>query len=93
MKKFLIYSFSLMLVSLLTFGLNAQVNFNGSATNTAGNSLIPSVNSGGTAALPQTTGGTIFNNAVAGLDATQIVTSVSINLTHTFDSDLDIYLE
>ena len=92
MKKFLIYSFSLMWVSLLTFGLNAQVNFNGSATNTAGNSLIPSVGSGGTV-VPQTTGGTVFNNAVAGLDATQIVTSVSINLTHTFDSDLDIYLE
>jgi subtilisin-like proprotein convertase family protein len=82
------------LCTILTAGmLNAQT-FNGSATNTAGNTSIPSINAGGCGVEPQTaaTGGTRFNNAVAGL-GTQVVVSVLVNFTHTFDGDLDIYLQ
>ncbi|MFN0213040.1 MAG: proprotein convertase P-domain-containing protein, partial [Saprospiraceae bacterium] len=80
------------LCMVLTAGmLNAQT-FAGSNLSTAGTNLIPSAGTGGCAALPQTTGGTIFNNTVAGVGATAILASVQINLTHTFDSDLDITL-
>src|SRR5262245_6003020 len=71
--------------------VNAQV-FAGQALNTAGNNLIPSVGTGGCAVAPQLTGGTIFNNNVAGLAAGATLLSITINITHTFDSDLDIYL-
>ena len=76
----------------LCAGAAIAQTFNGSAVNTAGNSLIPSTGTGGCAAAPQTTGGTIFNNTVAGVVAGTPILSVQINLTHTFDSDLDIYL-
>ncbi len=76
----------------LLAGAAAAQTFNGSTTNTAGNSLIPSAGTGTCGVLPQSTGGTIFNNAVAGLAAGALVQSVQINLTHTFDNDLDIFL-
>ncbi|HJW29056.1 MAG TPA: proprotein convertase P-domain-containing protein, partial [Saprospiraceae bacterium] len=77
--------------SLLTFfvmlfsGLNAQMTFNGSTTNTAGNNLIPSSGTGG--CTPVTT----FNCTVTG--TTTAVSKVQINLTHTWDGDLEIYLQ
>jgi len=71
--------------------VNAQT-FPGNAISTAGTNLIPSAGTGGCTVAPQTTGGTLFNNAVAGVGATAVLASVTINLTHTFDSDLDITL-
>jgi subtilisin-like proprotein convertase family protein len=80
------------LCMVLTVGmLNAQT-FNGSNLSTAGTNVIPSAGTGGCAIAPQTTGGTIFNNTVAGVGATAALASVTINLNHTFDSDLDITL-
>lgn len=76
----------------LCAGAAIAQTFNGSIVNTAGNSLVPSAGTGGCTVAPQTTGGTVFNNTVAGLAAGTPVLSVRINLTHTFDSDLDIYL-
>lgn len=78
--------------AMLCVGASSAQTFPGSTVNTAGNSLIPSVGTGGCSVAPQTTGGTIFNNTVAGLGAGVGVGSMQINLTHTFDSDLDIYL-
>jgi subtilisin-like proprotein convertase family protein len=78
-------------VSLFSGFAHAQT-FNGNIVNTAANSTIPSAGTGGCAVAPQTTGGTIFNNAVAGLPAGATVASVQMNLTHTFDSDLDVFL-
>jgi len=82
-------SFALLLV--IALGSFAQT-FNGSAINTAGNSLIPSTGTGGCTVLPQTTGGTIFNNTVAGLLPGTPLVSALVNFTHTFDSDIDMYL-
>ena len=76
---------------LLTVGLSAQT-FPGSTTNTAGNSLIPSAGTGGCFAAPQTTIGTRFNAAVTGLAPGAVLSSVTINVTHTWANDLDIYL-
>jgi subtilisin-like proprotein convertase family protein len=71
--------------------VNSQV-FNGSIVNTAGNSLIPSTGTGGCTVAPQTTGGTIFNNTVAGLGAGATLLSITVNFTHTFDSDIDMFM-
>ncbi|MDO8368042.1 MAG: HYR domain-containing protein [Saprospiraceae bacterium] len=71
---------------------NAQT-FPGNNISTAGTNVIPSAGTGGCTVAPQTTGGTIFQNAVAGVGANAALASVQINLTHTFDSDLDIYLQ
>ena len=73
--------------------MSVAQTFNGSNINTAANSLIPSAGTGGCTVAPQTTGGTLFNNAVAGIGATSRLLSVQINLNHTWDSDLDIYLQ
>ena len=64
---------------------SAQVTFNGSTTNTAGNSAIPSSGTGGCTVVTE------FNNTVA--NTTTAVASVKINLTHTWDSDLELYLQ
>lgn len=78
-------------VSLFS-GLSHAQTFNGNIVNTAANSTIPSAGTGGCAAAPQTTGGTIFNNLVAGLPAGATVASVQMNFTHTFDNDVDMFL-
>ncbi|MCK6693935.1 MAG: HYR domain-containing protein, partial [Thermoanaerobaculia bacterium] len=72
--------------------VNAQT-FNGIATNTAGNALIPSTGTGGCTVAPQNVGGTVFECNVTGLGANVKLLSVQINLTHTSDADLDIFLE
>ncbi|HJW28159.1 MAG TPA: HYR domain-containing protein, partial [Saprospiraceae bacterium] len=70
---------------------NAQT-FVGSIINTAGNGAIPSTGTGGCTVVPQTTGGTIFNCTVAGL-VNQVPASCLLNFTHTFDSDIDMFLK
>ncbi|MBL7821208.1 MAG: HYR domain-containing protein, partial [Saprospiraceae bacterium] len=81
-----------MLILSSCYYLNAQT-FTGSIINTAGNSLIPSTGTGGCTVAPQTTGGTIFNNVVTGLSGNCVrLSSIQINLTHTWDDDLDIFL-
>ena len=91
---------SCLVLTLLVFGASffpehtfAQT-FNGSTTNTAGNSMIPSVNTGGCGVEPQTagTGGTRFNCAVAGVVPGNVLDRVNVNLTHTSTGELDIFL-
>src|SRR5690349_15194003 len=77
---------------LLSFTVGMAQTFNGAVLNTAGNALIPSAGTGGCAVAPQTTGGTIFNVNVAGLAAGTPLASVQLNFTHTFDSDIDMFL-
>lgn len=72
--------------------LAPAVTFTGSSINTAGNNLIPSSGTGGCGVAPQTTGGTIFQVNVSGLPPTLLLHSLRINLTHTWDADLDIFL-
>ena len=84
---------SLAVLFLFTFGGISAQTFPGNTTNTAGNTLIPSSGTGSCFSFPQTAGGTIFNNDVAGVDPAAPVESVLINLNHTWCSDLDIYLE
>jgi hypothetical protein len=67
--------------------------FPGLTTNTAGNNIIPSTGTGGCGIAPQSTGGTIYNNTVAGLAAGAVVNKVTINITHTWDADLEFYLQ
>ncbi len=75
-------------LAILTFGvLNAQT-FNGSTTNILGNAFIPSSGTGGCVPTADA-----WNNVVAGLVAGQPVTKCQINLTHTWDGDLEIYLQ
>ncbi len=83
---------SLSFVLLTASWLGAQT-FPGSTVNTAGNSLIPSTGTGGCTIAPQTTGGTTFNNTVAGLGAGSAVASVLVNFTHTFTADIDMFLQ
>ena len=92
-KRLTTFALSVLCAILTVGALNAQT-FNGSTTNTAGNSAIPSVGTGGCGVEPQTavTGGTTFNNTVAGL-TNQTVQSVQLNLTHTWDGDLNIFLQ
>lgn len=78
--------------AVLLAGAAGAQTFPGSTINTSGNSLIPSAGTGGCAAAPQTTSGTVFNATVAGLPADAAMLKVEMNLTHTFDSDLDIFL-
>ncbi|MEO5907401.1 MAG: proprotein convertase P-domain-containing protein, partial [Saprospiraceae bacterium] len=86
--------FALLAVMLLfTCGVSVAQNFPGLTVNTAGNSLVPSSGSGGCSVVPQTTGGTTFNNTVAGLAANAAVTSVQLNMTHTWTGDLLIHLQ
>ncbi|MBL7827195.1 MAG: proprotein convertase P-domain-containing protein, partial [Saprospiraceae bacterium] len=80
------------LFALFAVSMGMAQTFTGNTTNTAGNMAIPSAGTGGCTVAPQTTGGTFFQNTVAGINAAAVLTSVQINLTHTFDSDLDIYL-
>ncbi|MBK8555018.1 MAG: proprotein convertase P-domain-containing protein [Lewinellaceae bacterium] len=83
----------LSLLAFLLMGLTASAQtFNGNNFSTAGTANIPSVGTGGCTVAPQTTGGTIFQATVVGLGANTPLASVVINLNHTFDSDLDIYL-
>ena len=77
---------------LLSISLGAQT-FPGNTTNTAGNSAIPSSGTGSCFSAPQTTGGTIFQNNVAGLAGNEQLLSVTLNISHTWDSDLDVLLE
>ena len=89
-----VYSFictALLLLLVQTWTI-AQT-FPGLTTNTAGNNIIPSTGTGGCGIAPQSTGGTIYNNTVAGLAAGALVNKVTINLTHTWDSDLEFYLQ
>jgi subtilisin-like proprotein convertase family protein len=94
MNRILSNSFYLFLLFLISFNeINSQkLVFNGSAVNTAGNNLIPSTGTGGCTVVPQTTGGTIFNCTVAGLTSSHVLTSVFVDFTHTFRSDVDMYL-
>lgn len=92
-----IYSFYLasLLFTLAAGSLVGKAQtFNGSTVNTAGNSLIPSTGTGGCGVEPQTavTGGTRFNCAVAGVPGGSTLQSMSVNFTHTFDGDIDMYL-
>ncbi|OSZ80048.1 hypothetical protein CAP36_01940 [Chitinophagaceae bacterium IBVUCB2] len=88
-----IYILIVGVVALLISATNISAQtFNGNTVNTAGNSAIPSTGTGGCAAAPQTTGGTIFNNTVAGLPANIYLQEVRVNFTHTFDGDIDMYL-
>ncbi|HLP93510.1 MAG TPA: proprotein convertase P-domain-containing protein, partial [Saprospiraceae bacterium] len=89
-KRLTNISLSIVGVLLSVVMANAQT-FNGNIINTAGNGLIPSAGTGGCTIAPQTTGGTNFLNAVAGL-TNQVPQSVTVNFTHTFDADLDIFL-
>ncbi len=68
------------------------MSFPGNATNTAGNSLIPSAGTGGCSVAPQTTGGTRFNNVVTGVPAGSVLRSVKVNLDHTWNSHINMYL-
>ena len=77
---------------LLSISLGAQT-FPGNTTNTAGNSAIPSSGTGSCFSAPQTTGGTLFENNVAGLAGAEQLLSVTLNISHTWDSDLDVLLE
>ena len=86
-------SFGLMALCVVLSVLTANAQtFNGSIINQVGNTVIPSVGSGGCTVAPQTTGGDTYTVAVAGL-TNQVVASVQMNLTHTWDADLQIYLE
>ncbi|MFN0035318.1 MAG: proprotein convertase P-domain-containing protein, partial [Saprospiraceae bacterium] len=89
-KRLTSFGLSALCVLLSVVAVNAQT-FNGSILHQAGTSIIPSVGTGGCTIAPATTGGDNFNNVVAGL-TNQVPVSVLINLTHTFDSDLDIVL-
>ena len=80
------------LAAVLIAGAARAQTFVGNTTNTAGNSLIPSAGTGGCAVTPQTAGGTVFNASVVGLPAGTGILRVELNLNHTFDSDLDIFL-
>ncbi len=80
-------------IMLLSVGLATAQTFVGNIINTAGNGSIPSAGTGGCTVAPQNAGGTVFENTVAGLAANAQLLSVQINLNHTFDSDLDIFLE
>ena len=77
---------------LFTVALNAQV-YNGSTVNTAGNSLVPSTGTGGCTVAPQNTGGTSFQVNVTGVSAGNVLGLVRLNMTHTWDSDLNFWLE
>ncbi|TNE52304.1 MAG: HYR domain-containing protein, partial [Bacteroidetes bacterium] len=77
---------------LLTFSMATAQTFNGNTVNTAGNSSIPSSGTGSCFSAPQTTGGTIFQASVSGLGGGDALLSMTLNLTHTWDSDLDIFL-
>ena len=55
------WCFSLVVLAMGLGTVSAQTTIPGSATNTAGNNLIPSAGTGGCTVAPQTTGGTIFN--------------------------------
>ncbi|MEY3050928.1 MAG: hypothetical protein RLY31_713 [Bacteroidota bacterium] len=86
--------FSALLVGL-AFNWSVAQSFTGSTTNTAGNSSVPSAGTGGCFAAPQTTGGTDFPvnvSCVGSLGGGVTVSNVTINLTHTWDGDVDIYL-
>jgi subtilisin-like proprotein convertase family protein len=88
---------SVSMVMLFAVWSHAQTaTFQGSNISTAGTSAFPSAGTGGCTVAPQTTGGTLFPLTVAcvgNLGGGVAVQSVQINMTHTFDSDLDIYLE
>ncbi len=90
-----------LLPALACFAFTAQAQFTtvvGSNVNTAGNSAIPSDapgNTGGCTVGVQTTIGTRFNltNPTVGtLGTTTRIQTVTLNLTHTFNADLDIFL-
>ncbi|MFM7153158.1 MAG: proprotein convertase P-domain-containing protein, partial [Bacteroidota bacterium] len=87
-KNFTLLGNLVALVALLWAGVvSAQTTtINGSTTNTAGNSLIPSSGSGG--CTPVTT----FNLNATGTNLLG-VKSVQLNLTHTWTGDLEIYLQ
>jgi len=87
--------FSAMLVAL-AFSWSTAQSFTGSNTNTAGNTLIPSAGTGGCFSAPQSSGGTVFQAAVScvgNLGGGVTVSNVTINMTHTWDGDLMIYLQ
>ena len=90
------FVFSLMFVASAFVWSNAQATFQGNATNTAGNSAIPSAGTGGCTTAPQNAGGTVFLapvTCVGNLGGGVVVESVLLNLNHTWDSDLDMYLQ
>ncbi|MBK8196227.1 MAG: hypothetical protein IPK76_24655 [Lewinellaceae bacterium] len=91
-KKITNFTLSVLCVMLSAAVAQAQ-SFNGSTTNTAGNSTFPSTGTGGCTVAPQNAGGTVFEVTVAGIPANAKLLSVQLNMTHTFDADLDIFLE
>ena len=80
-------SLVLFLAVCLVGNVAAQVNFNGSTTNTAGNNLIPSTG----ASTNGCTVETVYDCVVSGTSTA--VQSVELNLSHTWTGDLEIYLE
>ncbi|MEY3195545.1 MAG: hypothetical protein RIQ78_1642, partial [Bacteroidota bacterium] len=86
-KKLTTFSLSVLCVLLTVVMANAQT-FNGTTTNQAGNSSVPSSGTGGC----NVAGGDSYINAVAGL-TNQVVSNVRINLTHTWTGDLNIHLQ
>ncbi len=82
------------LCMVLSFSVANAQTFPGNTVNTAGNSTIPSVGTGGCTVLPQSlaNGGTVFENSVTGPTIGLSITQVQINLNHTFTADLDIFL-
>jgi parallel beta-helix repeat protein len=91
-----VFHTSLLILLLLAFRFDmAAQTFTGSVINTAGNSLIPSAGSGGCPVEPQVSGGTNFPltvSCVGNLGGGVTVSAVSLSLTHTWVSDVELYL-
>ncbi|MCB9343622.1 MAG: proprotein convertase P-domain-containing protein, partial [Lewinellaceae bacterium] len=84
-RRIITFTQCLLLTAFTITVANAQV-FNGGVLNQAGNSFIPSTGTGGCAVTDTWTA------TSAGL-TNQMLNKVTINLTHTFDGDLLIYLQ
>jgi subtilisin-like proprotein convertase family protein len=91
-KTFTQFAF-VVIVALFTSVSAFGQSFNGNTMNTAGNSLMPSTGTGGCTVAPQTAGGTTFNATVAGLVPGATLTSLQVNFTHTWDADVNIWLQ
>ena len=108
MKNIKFYSVLFLSLLICSSFLNGQgtIVAPGLVTNTAGNSLIPSVGAGGCAAAPQNVasgggaagaawlGGTVFTATLPALGSCTgyQVTSVNVNATHSYLADVDMFL-
>ena len=108
MKNIKFYSVLFLSLLICSAFLNGQgtIVATGSVTNTAGNSLIPSVGAGGCSAAPQNVasgggaagtawlGGTVFTATLPALGPCTgyQVASVNVNATHSFLNDVDMFL-